>query len=111
MSELKTLHRGISQVRRFRQGVARGSGLSMFVTVILVALTLALLLDVFTVMSKLERAITWGVLLWILVWAFRRYMIPALAFRESKVEAAMLVERQRLELVALERGIAGPVAP
>ena len=46
MNDLSALHSGLKRVRRFRQGVRRGSALSMFLVPVLWALLVAMALDV-----------------------------------------------------------------
>jgi len=92
MTDLSALHRGLKRVRRFRQTVRVGSAASMFLSVPLWALLAAMVLDVTMDMGKLERGVTFLILVGVTAWGFRRFVGPVLGLSESELETAMLVE-------------------
>ncbi len=89
---LSPLYRGLKRVKRFRRTVRIGSATSMFMAAPLWALLVAMLLDVATDMGKLERGVTFLIVVGVTVWSFRRFILPVLGLAESELEAAMLVE-------------------
>ncbi len=92
MKRLDALHQGLARVGRFRTLVRLGSAWSVFVSVALWILLVAFGLDVLTHMGILERIVTVAIGLIILVFTFKRFLIPVMGVRESQVQLALLVE-------------------
>ncbi len=95
MKRLGKLHVGLSRVRRYRSTARFGSAFAVFLAIALWFLMGAFLLDVAADMGVVERAIILMGFVAILIWAFRRFLLPALGTREEEVALAMMVERQQ----------------
>ena len=98
MTDLSKLYGGLKRLRRFCRMVRIASAASMFIAPLLWALLASMALDVMTDMGRLERVVSLLIVVGIGVWAFRRFVRPAMSFEESEVETALLVEqRQQIE--------------
>jgi hypothetical protein len=89
---LSPLYKGLKQVMRFRRTVRVGSAASMFLAAPLWGLLAAMLLDVTMDMGRLERGVTFVILVGVVIWSFRRFMRPVLGQAEGELETAMMVE-------------------
>lgn len=95
MTQLATLQSGINRVKRFRSGVRMGSAWAMFGSVLLWVLIGAFILDVTLHMGVFERVIVIGIFIALGVWAFRKYVLPAMRVKEDPITIALMVERQQ----------------
>ena len=95
MATINTLHRGVNRVRRFRFVARVGSGLSVFLTLVVWALLLVFFLDLFLNTDTFERVLLLGVVVIAALWSLRKHVLPALAQSESRVSMAAMVERQQ----------------
>jgi hypothetical protein len=95
MKRLGKLHDGLSRVRRYRTSARFGSAFAIFIAIALWFMFGAFLLDLAAHMGKVERAIILIGFIAIVVWAFRRYLLPALGTQEEEVALALMVERQQ----------------
>lgn len=95
MSQLATLQSGINRVKRFRSGVRMGSAWAMLASVLLWVLLGAFVLDVTLHMGVFERVIVLGIFIALGVWAFKKYVLPAMRVKEDPISVALMIERQQ----------------
>ena len=109
MTKLSKLHARLRRLRRRRQSLRWGTGYSALVIAVLWVLVGTFLVDWLFHTNQLQRVVLLvigrtgnhravGLLVaaaGIVVWAFRRYTRPWLGARESEVDMALMVERQK----------------
>lgn len=92
MTNLSLLHRGIRKVRRFRSVARMGSGVAQWITAAGWLLLLTFGLDWLTQMDSVERIVLLAIEAFVLVWLFKKYLLPALRVRESLIGLAAQIE-------------------
>lgn len=94
MTRLATLHQRLADLRRRRRVVRVGTGLAALAIALLWILVALFLVDWLLHMTQAQRGVALVLALGALVWAFVRYSLPWLSYRETELDVALLVERQ-----------------
>lgn len=94
MTKLATLHQCLAALRRRRRMVRVTTGLAALTIALVWILVALFLVDWLLHMTQLQRAIALLFALGALVWAFMRYSLPWLTYRETELDVALLVERE-----------------
>ncbi len=92
MANLSPLHRGIKKVRRFRSVARIGSGLAQWVTAAGWLLLVTFALDWLSEMDSVERIVLLAIEAVVLVWLFKKYLLPALTAKETLIGVAARIE-------------------
>tara|TARA_B100000945_G_scaffold318454_1_gene323335 strand:+ start:2517 stop:4139 length:1623 start_codon:yes stop_codon:yes gene_type:complete len=92
MSNLSPLHRGIKRVRRFRSIARLGVGLAQWVTAVGWFFLATFGLDWLAKMDAVERIVLLAIEAVLLIWLFKKYLLPAFVVRESLIGIATKIE-------------------
>ncbi len=95
LGQLGYLRGRLRTLRRCRQMVRWGIGLTALGLAVLLMLVAAFALDWFFDMTRLQRVLTILLGVSVLVWAYRRFARPWFAIQESDIDVALMVERQQ----------------
>ena len=92
MANLSPLHRGIKRVRRFRSVARLGSGFAQWITAAGWLLLITFGLDWLTKMDSVERIVLLALEAFVLIWLFKKHLLPAIAVRENLIGLAAQIE-------------------
>lgn len=92
MANLSPLHRGIKRVRRFRNIARLGSGVARWITAAGWLFLITFGLDWLAKMDRVERIALLVVEGVILVWLFKKQLLPVLGVKESLIGIAAKIE-------------------
>jgi len=93
-TKLKHLRSRLSRLRRRREILRVGIGMSSLLLAVLLAAAALFLADWILGMDRLQRGVALAITAALLFWAFRRFTLPWLGQRETLLEVALLVERR-----------------
>lgn len=94
MTKLAALHERLTGLRRRRRAIRIGTGLAALSLAVLWSLVALFLVDWLLSMTQVQRGVALVLAAGALVWAFKRYALPWLSYRETELDVALLVERQ-----------------
>jgi hypothetical protein len=94
--KLRTLRANLNALRRRRRGERWARAHTALGLSLLLALSAAFLADFLLDMDRLQRCIALGLSAAGLVWAIRRFTLPWLGWRETELDLALSVEKERL---------------
>ncbi|MBL7221542.1 MAG: hypothetical protein ISS69_15630 [Phycisphaerae bacterium] len=92
MKRLPKIRAGLARLRLFRSTVRLGVMGSTVLSVLLWAMAIAFLLDFWIHMGQLERTIVLLGVIGTAVWAFVRFLVPALKVHETETALAVMVD-------------------
>lgn len=95
MANLSPLHHGIKRVRRYRSIARLGSGVAQWITAAGWLFLATFGLDWLAGMDTVERFVLLAIEIAILVWLFKKYLVPVLSVKESLIGIAAKIETRQ----------------